>query len=212
MTLFKGVTRNKNTRKFEACVWLAHAAPASVGGRSRGRQLYCGSYDTVEEAVDAHDQVVLALHGTGDHKTLNYHATHEQAAVFFAEGVASVRSRLIRTGKAAAHTMSTTGYIGVSKKGERFEARCHVGTRQRYFYIGIYDSAQEAARAYDACTLVHRGPYAVTNFDYSEASRHARGSPPVETPPPVEAPPPAAAVPVMRAPQGDETDSSSDEN
>jgi AP2-like factor (ANT lineage) len=229
---FKGVTLNRGTRRFEACVWLADAAPASLGRRSRGRQLYCGSYSSPTEAAMAHDRVVLALYGCAAHKSLNFTFDREAAELLYAEGAASVRARVMRDGRLTAPSASSSGFIGVSqKKGEDvYEARCRVGNQKtkRYSYLGRFCTAADAARAYDAYALAHRGALTVTNFTYSEQERSAYGrDPPAETLAEPRAKPrakpraeprakpraePRAEGPVMSAaPRGDETDLSDSE-
>lgn len=222
MGVFKGVTLNRNTKRFEACVWLADAAPVTPGRRSRGRQMYCGSYGTAAEAATAHDRVVLALYGCAAHKNLNFPADHHEAEVLYAEGAASVRARVMRDGRLAALNVSSSGFIGVSRKRDGFEARCHVGNHamKRYSYLGTFGDAEEAARAYDLCALAHRGAMAVTNFEYTSEERSAyERAPPAEQRAQQRAEraqrraEPRAELPVVMhgVPSGDETDLSDSE-
>lgn len=185
---FNGVTLNKNTRCFEACIWIANAQPASNNKRTRGRQLYCGSYMSAVDAAKAHDMVLMALHGCCFHKRLNFTAEPEEAAVLHAEGVASVRSRVIRDGRFTRTRQSMSGYTGVTQKGgsDMFEARARVTSNKKrsgsaaYTFLGTFATAEEAARAYDTYVLAHRGHLAVTNFVYSEEERLAGATDPLE--------------------------------
>lgn len=60
-------------------------------------------------------------------------------------------------------------YRGVAKKGEKWRAfGC---SQSRTFFIGTFDTAEDAARAYDDHARSHFGPFATLNFpeDYDEA-------------------------------------------
>ena len=43
-------------------------------------------------------------------------------------------------------TKNSTGFKGVNKKGNKFEAWIHTGGRRRY--LGVYDTAEEASEVY----------------------------------------------------------------
>lgn len=60
---------------------------------------------------------------------------------------------------------NTSGYKGVrrSTNGKRWWARLKVDYKE--IYIGAYDTAEEAARAYDEAAVKHYGEFARTNFD-----------------------------------------------
>jgi hypothetical protein len=36
--MYKGVSCNRGTKRYEACIWMPDAVPASAGRRSRGHQ------------------------------------------------------------------------------------------------------------------------------------------------------------------------------
>jgi hypothetical protein len=59
-------------------------------------------------------------------------------------------------------------YLGVSAKGERFRASICIG-KGKVLHIGVYDTAEEAARAFDAKAVEIRGPGANINFRVKEA-------------------------------------------
>jgi hypothetical protein len=177
--------------------------------------MYCGSYSSSAEAAMAHDRVILALYGCAGHRSLNFSFDQEEAERLYAEGAASVRSRVIRDGRFAALNVSSSGFIGVSQKPDGgFEARCHVGNHaaKRYQYLGMYETAEAAARAYDACALAHRGALAVTNFEHSEEERRSYARAPPAEPRAAPRAERRAEPPVKCAePRGDETELSDSE-
>ena len=76
-------------------------------------------------------------------------------------------------------------YKGVSKNGRRHSAAITIGGRR--LHIGQFDTAEEAARAYDAAALLHHGEFARPNFptsiDPAPPSRGGRGLSPDEAAP-----------------------------
>ena len=58
---------------------------------------------------------------------------------------------------------NTTGYKGVkAARSGKFEARLH--HKGEYIHLGTFNSAEDAARAYDAAAVCLRGECARTNF------------------------------------------------
>ena len=57
---------------------------------------------------------------------------------------------------------NTSGYIGVSRHGGRWEA--HLRHEGEFQYIGLFETAEEAAHARDARAKELRGDFAVLNF------------------------------------------------
>jgi len=57
---------------------------------------------------------------------------------------------------------NTTGYKGVAKSRDKYTSRITVAGK--FIHLGTFDSAIEAAKAYDIAALIHYGEYANTNF------------------------------------------------
>jgi hypothetical protein len=62
----------------------------------------------------------------------------------------------------ALHSRNTVGYRGVSKKGKNFRARIEIGGK--ITYLGIYDTAKEAAIFYDRAVLKANQSKTLLNF------------------------------------------------
>lgn len=60
------------------------------------------------------------------------------------------------------HKDNRSGFKGVSRNGGRWRARIQVGERE--VALGRYDTAEDAARAYDAAAVEHFGEFARVNF------------------------------------------------
>ncbi len=59
---------------------------------------------------------------------------------------------------------NTSGYKGVVKSGNKWEAQIHL-YKQRSVYIGVFDNPIDAARAYDKKAIELFGEFANTNFE-----------------------------------------------
>lgn len=60
------------------------------------------------------------------------------------------------------HRNSTNPYKGIDKYGHKWRARIRVNTQR--LSLGIFLSAEDAARAYDDAARLHFGEFALTNF------------------------------------------------
>jgi hypothetical protein len=59
---------------------------------------------------------------------------------------------------------NTTGYKGVSRQKGRRKFRAQIYANRKAIYLGWYDTAQEAARAYDKAVPIYHGEFGCTNF------------------------------------------------
>jgi hypothetical protein len=69
---------------------------------------------------------------------------------------------------------SSSSYTGVSFRKTESKWQSRLWHRKRFIYLGIFDSEQDAARAFDCAVLHVRGAGAHTNFSpdgYSEKDR-----------------------------------------
>ncbi|KAJ7982458.1 AP2-like ethylene-responsive transcription factor [Quillaja saponaria] len=66
-----------------------------------------------------------------------------------------------------------SGFRGVFRHHNRWEARFG-GKANGNMYLGIYDTAEKAARAYDRAVIMISGPKAKTNFDISNYTEEIR--------------------------------------
>ena len=92
--------------------------------RSDGKQTLTGTYDTAVEAAVAYAKQWIAVGGA------------EPKEEEILDGYRLVRSR---------RRDSSTGFLGVASRGERFLANPHDGGKP--IYLGMYDTAVEAAVA-----------------------------------------------------------------
>jgi len=132
--------------KLKGRKWFAHVRPRTVyvcSSSKKGTTVYLHRH--IMDAPD--DMQVDHIDGDG----LNNRRSNLRLATSAQNNANALRAA------------NATGYIGVSfREGGRYQAR---GRKDGIRYsIGMYDTAEEAARAYDEWTLKAYGPFAVLNF------------------------------------------------
>jgi hypothetical protein len=111
-----------------------------------GKQKTIGSsYDTAKQAAKAYDKEAIRLRRP--FTTLNY---PKKAPVDYTPIQQALRST------------NTVGYRGISKHQKKFEAYLMVGGKRSY--LGIYNTAKEAAIAYDRAVLQANKSNTLLNF------------------------------------------------
>ena len=118
---YKGVSKNR--KKFMAQI--------TIDGKTRS----FGTFDTAKEAAQAHDLARIQLgHPTSK---LNF---LDQVPKFY-------KPKKQKTGG----PKNTSGFKGVYKMRNRFQAQIYIGGKLQYF--GTFGTAKEAAEAYDQAVL-----------------------------------------------------------
>ena len=110
-----------------------------------GKQKSLGSYDTAKQAAKAHDKEAIKLRRP--FASLNF---PKKAPVGYTPVQQTLRSN------------KTVGYRGVYKSGKNFVARILIDSKR--LNLGTYDSAKEAAIAYDRAVLKTNKSTTLLNF------------------------------------------------
>jgi len=118
-----------------------YSASIKINGKSKS----LGSYATAKQAAKAYDKEAIKL--LRPFSKLNY---PKQAPVAYTPIQQAIRST------------NTVGYRGVAKSRNKFEANLYI--KRKKIYIGYYNTAKEAAIAYDRAVLKANQPTSLLNF------------------------------------------------
>ncbi|KAL4440679.1 hypothetical protein ABPG77_000388 [Micractinium sp. CCAP 211/92] len=168
---YRGVTRHRLTGRFEAHFWDSSYVRPQTGKKSkrtRGRQVYVGGYETELEAARAYDRAVIAYLGTS--APLNFPPEdYAEDLVWMAGRSPEEVVSILRKGSVG-FARGQSQYRGVTRHQQhgKWESRLGKVDGSRYLYLGTYDTAEEAARAYDRACVKFRGTRAILNFDLSD--------------------------------------------
>ena len=135
-TGYFGVSKRSSGR-YQAMIWIKGK------GNRKGKSI--GSYDTAKQAAKAYDKEAIKLRRP--FSKLNY---PKKAPVGYTPIQQPLRSD------------NAVGYRGVYKSGKNYQAQIKIGGKNSY--LGTYDTAKEAAIAYDRAVLKANRSTSLLNF------------------------------------------------
>lgn len=169
---FRGVTKHRVTGRYEAHFWDSkfqrepkYDEKGRQIGRSKGRQVYIGGFNNEEEAARAYDKGAIAY--LGQHAYTNFpFSDYEDFASALGKSnrdPEDVIGELRRT--SMGFTRGKTKFRGVAKHHYNGKWEARIGKiKGNHLYLGVFDSAEKAAVAYDKAAVKLKGKQCVTNY------------------------------------------------
>ncbi|KAF2302411.1 hypothetical protein GH714_036220 [Hevea brasiliensis] len=178
---FRGVSRHRWTRRYEAHLW--DKGSWNPTQRKKGKQ---GAYDEEEQAARAYDLAALKYWGTSTFT--NFPVSDYEKEINIMKNVTKEEYLASLRRRSNGFSRGVSKYRGVARHHHngRWEARIGRVLGNKCLYLGTYSTQEEAAHAYDIAAIEYRGINAVTNFDLSTYIRWLRPGVAPSHPPPTQ--------------------------
>jgi len=158
---YRGVTKHRRSGRWESHIWI----------KETGKQMYLGAYEQEEHAAEAYD--VAALKIKGDRAKLNFEKSKYGQylelldTLTLAELVKTVKSRV-----PPAQRLSSN-YRGVfySNRHQMWEAKYQTQDKKQTRSLGLHETEEGAARAFDRAMVAAHGNLCTINFNHSDYER-----------------------------------------
>jgi len=140
---------------------------------SDNRFFLVGTYDTPEEASLAYERAIakertrLSRNNADNKKTKDV----SNPPALPVGGVIDTKVAAAGAAAAACKKRKHRSYIGVFEKGAKFVAQIHTNNEKKE--LGIYDTPEEAARAFDLAVLERKFPVSLLNYPACTAKKKA---------------------------------------